>query len=71
MKRLIISLICKKLGVKTRELFRFTNQKKKDIYYFSSTELRKFEPGSDDSVLSDVGLNWLLSDECKVTKNIF
>lgn len=76
MRRLIIFLIRKKLGIKMYYPFRFTNQKTRDMYYFTESELRKIDYSSEsnslrgEDVLSGVSLNWLLSDECKITTNI-
>lgn len=71
--RLIVFLIRLKLGVKKCQLFRFSNQKTKDLYYFTDDRLLKIEykhPGNyiKDSTLrnSGVPLNWLLDKECKV-----
>lgn len=66
MKRLVIFLVRKRLGLKNGEEFRFVGQKTKDIYYFTSTELRKEMFGTE--VKSNVSLNYLLSDECKIKK---
>ena len=41
MRRLIMFLIRKKLGVKKYEYFQFTNQKSDDIYYIDSMNLMK------------------------------
>ena len=69
----IISVLCEKLGVEPYELFRFTNQKTEDVYFFDSKhyKLKKCVAVGDrmghymvpDSTVS---LNWLMSDECKV-----
>lgn len=85
MKRLIIFLIRTRLGLKKGQHFRFDNQKSKfDEYFFTDTELVKFEPNfipyRDDSKWeiaqganshyrpSSVSLNWLLNNECKIIK---
>jgi hypothetical protein len=84
MKRLIIFLIRIRLGLKKGQRFRFDNQKSKfDEYYFTDTELMKFEPkfvpyndakreieqGENSHYRpSSVSLNWLLNNECKITK---
>ena len=41
MKRLIIFLIRKRLGLKKNELFRFANQCEQSVYYFTETGLMK------------------------------
>ena len=68
MKRLIIFLIRKKLGLKKNELFRFSNQREQSVYYFTDTNLMKIKYGYVDK--SGVSLNWLLDDECKIEKMI-
>lgn len=81
LRRLIIFLIRKKLGLKKRECFRFTNQKTRDIYQFNDTHLMKLVPDENHYRCdlyslrlkspariekSSVGLNWLLDDECEI-----
>lgn len=65
MKRLIIFLIRKRLGLKKWQWFRFTNQKEKCWYYFEPECLVKVTK-SVGVMKSNVSLNWLLDDECKV-----
>lgn len=68
MKRLIVFLVRRKLGLKKYEKFQFANQRSPiDVYYFTDTEIRKMELGRH-TVLSSVSLNWLLSDECEIRK---
>ena len=71
MKRLIIFLVRKKLGLKKGEYFRFVNQSSPyNTYYFTDDAVMKHFgrwKGSDD-VKSSVSLNWLLDDECKIIK---
>ena len=71
MKRLIIFLVRKKLGLKKGEHFRFANQASRyNTYYFTDDAVMKHFgrwKGSDD-VKSSVSLNWLLDDECKIVK---
>lgn len=67
MRRLIIFLIRKKLGLKEYSDFRFANQKSEAVYYFNERELVKIECGLITP--SNVSLNWLLSDECKITRD--
>lgn len=66
MKRFIIFLIRKRLGLKKNELFRFSNQLEQSVYYFTDTTLMKIKNGYVDK--SGVSLNWLLDDECKIEK---
>ena len=73
MKRLIIFLIRRRLGLKKNERFRFANQKSTDIYWFTDTALVKDVCpylGYEKVVNSGVKLNYLLSDECKVVKQV-
>lgn len=65
LKRLIIFLIRRKLGIKTYQAFQFTNQKNKTEYYwFTETNLMKVE--KNKTIDSRVSLNWLLSDDCRI-----
>lgn len=66
MKRLIIFLIRKRLGLKKNELFRFVNQCEQSVYYFTETGLMKVKYGHVMS--SGVSLSWLLDDECEVER---
>ena len=62
MKRLIVFLVRRRLGLKKYERFKFINQKSDAWYYFTDTSLMKV-----DGVLlieSNVSLNWLLNDDC-------
>lgn len=66
MKRLIVFLVRKRLGLKKFEEFRFANQKTTAIYFFTSTEVMKVTRFGTEP--SGVSLNWLLNDECKICK---
>lgn len=74
MKRLIIFLVRMRLGLKTYEMFQFSNQKTDDIYYFTGTVLMKkvLHTYSDCTIWGDefsgVSLNWLLNKDCKIRK---
>lgn len=69
MKRLIIFLIRKRLGLKKYEEFQFVNQKNKKVrYYFGDDAVWKADPGYAKLVESSVSLNWLLNDECAIVK---
>lgn len=69
MKRLIIFLISRRLGLKFGEQFRFTNQKSDDIYWFSPLGyLLKANPKYPVPLESGVSINWLLSDKCEVKR---
>ena len=71
MKRLIIFLVRKKLGLKKGEHFRFVNQSSPYNFYYSTDDavMKHFShwKGSDDVKFS-VSLNWLLDDECEIVK---
>ena len=70
MKRLIIFLVRKKLGLKKGEHFRFANQASRyDTYYFTDDAVMKhFIRLKGDDIKSSVSLNWLLDDECEIVK---
>lgn len=67
MKKWILFLIRKRLGLKFKEPFRFNNQKSKTDYYFFDDEGLKKVVNYNHVSLSDVSLNWLLNDECEIT----
>jgi len=67
MRRLIIFLIRKKLGLKKFEQFQFVNQKSGAIYYFTESNiLKKNVNGKIEA--SGVSLNWLLHDDCEIVR---
>ena len=66
MKRLIIFLIRKRLGLELCEHFRFRNQKSDAVYWFTKDKLLKSWYGY--VMPSGVSLNWLLDDECEIEK---
>ena len=66
MKRLIIFLIRKKLGLRDHQQFQFDNQKTNATYFFKSDKIMKID--KDGVHESSVSLNWLLNDECKIIK---
>ena len=67
MKRLIIFLIRKRLGLKKYQPFKFTNQKDACFYFFADDRLLKQVFYLRARVKrSNVSLNWLLNDKCKV-----
>lgn len=81
MKRLIIFLVRKRLGLKKFEYFQFVGQKTDNVYYFSKKGVIKMIPTNDTFYLyakdlkgrykvmpSSVSFNWLLDDECKIRK---
>ena len=68
MKKLILFLIRKRLHLKKYELFTFEGQKSKTQYYFTNDGLIKVWTISGKTEKSNVKLNWILSDECKIKK---
>lgn len=66
MKRLIIFLIRKRLGLKKYQNFQFVGQKSNAFYYFTNVNIMKQYKGYINP--SDVSLNWLLNDECEIRK---
>lgn len=68
MKRLIVFLIRKRLGLKKYQCFIFTNQRdKKAMYYFKEDGVMKIEANGIVRP-SSVSLNWLLDDVCIIEK---
>ena len=68
MRRLIIFLIRKKLGLKKYENFTFVGQKSDAIYYFTECSVMKRWRGQ--TTLSSVSLNWLLDKDCEISKEV-
>ena len=65
--RLILYFFRRKFGLKKNQHFRFSNQASKtDSYYFTSSKIMK-QTGSI-TIESNVKLNWLLNDNCKIEK---
>lgn len=64
--RLILFLVRRKLGVRDYEEFRFKNQKSNAIYWIAKDGVWKLWSGG--LTKSHVSLNWLLADECEITK---
>lgn len=64
MKKLIIFLIRKRLGLKERQPFQFVNQKSNAVYYFTKDAIIKAWRGNIEK--STVSLNWMLDDECEI-----
>jgi hypothetical protein len=55
-----------RLKLKVREPFRFVGQKTNAVYYFTHDAVIKAWRGNVEK--SGVSLNWLLDDECVITK---
>lgn len=81
MKRLIVFLIRRRLGLKRYEYFQFVGQKTKSVYYFDKDRIIKMIPTNDGLCIyieklkgrylltdSNVSLNWLLNNGCKIRK---
>lgn len=75
LKRLIVFLIRKRLGLKRGQVFRFDGQKSQTIYWFDAegiwrleTEVYPLKDMSDvlNATRSNVSLTWLLDDECSI-----
>lgn len=66
MRRFVIFLIRKKLGLKKYEKFKFVNQKTDAVYYFTESNVMKF--WHNQTVLSGVSVNWLLDDDCEIER---
>ena len=66
MRKIVIFLIRKKLGLKKYEKFRFAEQKTNAVYYFTESNLMKY--WRNQTMLSGVSLNWLLDSECKIER---
>lgn len=70
MRRFIIFLIRRRLGVKLYERFQFVNQKSDaDYYWFTEIGIMKREFRPDKIIItkpSTVSLNWLLDNDCVV-----
>lgn len=64
--RLVISLICHRIGVKRHQLFRFAGQDNDAWYFFRRTTLWKLtDEGCHESRL---GLNYILNAAAKEVK---
>lgn len=69
MRKLIVYLVRKHLGLKKYQYFRFSNQKSKTVYWFGERQILRMEKKSGSNqviTLSDVSLNWLLDERCQV-----
>jgi hypothetical protein len=66
MRRFVIFLIRKKLGLKKYECFKFVNQKSDAVYYFTECNVMKHWRGQ--TMKSGVSVNWLLDDDCKIER---
>ena len=67
MRRFIIYLIRKKLGLKKFENFKFVGQKSDAVYYFTESNIMK-RMSTGKTMLSGVSVNWLLDNECEIER---
>ena len=67
MRKLIIFLVRKKLGLKKNEHFRFDNQIDPNTTYFFTDE-HVMKKTVHATYVSSVSLNWLLDPECKIER---
>ena len=65
LKRLIVFLIRRRLKLRVGDFFIFNNQHTHSIYWFEKCCLMKMQYGIISK--SNVSLNWLLNDKCKIT----
>lgn len=68
LRRLIIFLVRKKLGLKKNEGFQFVGQKSDDFYWFTNDDIMKFDVILEVRKPSSVSLHWLLNDDCMIVK---
>ena len=74
LKKLILFLVRKYIGVRKHELFRFSNQKSAEaVYYFTDDGLVKTWMDENHFISfnrtkSRVSLNFILSDECEIVR---
>ncbi len=68
MKKFIIFLVRKRLGLKVGEVFQFVGQKSNAVYYFTDDAVMKEWRGRTEK--SRVSLNWLLDEECEIRREI-
>lgn len=66
LKKFIVYLIRKRLGLKTYEVFQFVGQKSDAVYYFTDDAVMKIWFGVTEK--SGVSLNWLLDEECNIRR---
>lgn len=66
MRRFIIFLIRKRMGLKKYEKFQFVGQKTDAVYYFTEDNVMK--QWRNQTMLSGVSVNWLLDSDCEIEK---
>ncbi len=68
LNRIILKLIMCKLGLKNGECFRFANQKNPNTFYSFEDDMLMKHLSETKRCQSEISLNFLLSDKCKITK---
>ena len=68
MRRLIIFLIRLKFGLRKNEPFKFSNQKTRNIYWFTDRCLMKWDYATLTYTESNVKFNWLMDDRCTIIR---
>lgn len=67
-RKTVVALVRKKLGLKKYEQFRFVNQKSKvEFYWFTDDSVMK-QCQNGFICKSSVSLNWLLDKDCEIVK---
>lgn len=67
-RKTVVTLVRKKLGLKKYEQFRFVNQKSSvEFYWFTSDSVMK-QCRNGFICKSGVSLNWLLDKDCEIVK---
>lgn len=66
MKKFVVYLVRKRLGLKINEVFQFVGQKSDATYYFTEDAVMKIWHGVTEK--SGVSLNWLLDENCEIRR---
>lgn len=66
LKRVILFLVRRKLGLRKAQEFQFKGQKTNAVYWFTDEQVCKLWKG--EVTPSNVSINWLLNAECKIVK---
>ena len=66
MRRIVMYLLRKRLGLKPFEHFQFLGQKTDAVYWFTESGIMK--RWHNQTTMSGVSVNWLLDDECKIER---
>lgn len=72
-RRFILFLVRRQLGVKKYTYFRFVGQKSDAVYYFTPSDILKRENvfGKIRIRQSSVSLNWLLNPNCEIEEVLY